>query len=150
MREIKQGDTTSIRLFFNTTDGKTGATAITPTIGFALPGAGFTTVAAPASTEIDFGWFDVALTTAHTNTLGEVALHSTGAGQDPMDFKYLVVPADWGDVSEIHSAELGHWTLDTTANTLTMFKAGDTTTSIQVFNLTTVTGTIPGYIARST
>jgi hypothetical protein len=147
---IKQNKATSIRIFFNTTDGKTGATGLTPTIAFALPGTVFTTVSAPASTEVGFGHYDVALTTAHTKTLGDVSLHSTGAGQDPMDKIFTVVPADWQDVSDIYSAEYGHWTIDTTAHTLTIFRAGDTTTSVQVFTLTTVAGTIPGYIARST
>ena len=150
MRELKQGESTSIRIFFNTTDGKTGATGLTPTIAFALPGTVFTTVGAPASTGVGFGHYDVAITTALTAVLGDVSLHSTGAGQDPMDLIFRVVPANWQDVSDIYSAEYGHMTVDTTANTMTIFRAGDTTTSVQIFNLTVSTGTQPYYGARST
>jgi hypothetical protein len=164
MREIRQGASTSFKIFFNTTDGKTGATGLTPAFSWSGVTSTMSTVGAPASTEDAFGWYDVGITTAHTANLGDVAFHSTGAGQDPVDFKIRIIEADWVDVStavsmlttistqvsDVYSAELGHWKLDTTANTLTMFRAGDTTTSIQVFNLTTIAGTIPGYIARTT
>jgi hypothetical protein len=150
MRKIKQGESTSLKIFFNTTDGKTGATGLSPAFSWSGVTSTMSTANAPGSTEDAFGWYNVGITTAHTANLGDVAFHSTGAGQDPVDFKIRIVSADWLEVSEIHSAELGHWKLDTTANTLTMFKAGDTTTSIQVFSLTTISGTIPGYVARST
>lgn len=150
MRNIKLGETTSLKIFINTTDGKTGATGLTPSFSFSKAGTTMSTVNGPLSTEDAYGWYDVGITTAHTNALGDVAFHSTGAGQDPVDFKIRIVPGDWQDVSDIYSAEYGHMAIDTTANTLTIYRAGDTTTSVQIFNLTTVAGTVPGYIGRTT
>jgi hypothetical protein len=150
MRKIKQGESTSLKIFFNTTDGKTGATGLTPSFSWSGVTSTMSTVNAPASTEDAFGWYDVGITTAHTANLGDVAFHSTGAGQDPVDFKIRIVPEDWQGVADIYSAEFGHMTIDTTANTMTIFRAGDTTTSVQVFTLNAVTGTQPFYGSRST
>ncbi len=73
--------------------GKTGLSA-----GLTIylsKGAGTPAVITPTVTELDAtnvpGLYKLALTTTHTNTLGEFQLHITGSGADPTDVTHQVV-----------------------------------------------------------
>ncbi len=73
--------------------GKTGLSAGL-TI-YLTKGAGTPAVITPTVTELDAtnvpGLYKLALTTTHTNTLGEFQLHVTGAAADPTDVTHQVV-----------------------------------------------------------
>jgi hypothetical protein len=43
------------------------------------------------------GWYSLTLTTTHTNTLGDFALHVTGSGADPTDLVRQVVRISLAD-----------------------------------------------------
>lgn len=102
MREIKQNTTANEPIFMTTTDHVTGATALTLTVALGKDGGAFTTVAQPAVTEIDFGWYNLDLTSAHTDTTGIIAFHVTAtAAADPTDFKMLVNINSIDDISTV-------------------------------------------------
>lgn len=72
--------------------GKTGLAA-----GFtiyATKAAGSPATITPTVTELDAtnvkGLYKLALTSSHTDTLGELTLHITGSGMDPLDLKWQV------------------------------------------------------------
>lgn len=66
-------------------DHVTGKTGLTLTITASKDGAAFASIT-PTVTERGSGWYALALTTTHTNTLGALAYHVTAAGADPADF----------------------------------------------------------------
>src|SRR5207302_3948838 len=70
--------------------GKTGLAAGLTT--YATKAAGTPAVITPTVTELDAtnvkGLYKLALTTAHTDTLGEFQLHITATGADPADLKW--------------------------------------------------------------
>jgi len=68
----------------DSTDHVTGKTGLTLTITSSKAGAAFASIS-PTVTERSNGWYQVALTTSHTDTLGDFALHVTGSGADPAD-----------------------------------------------------------------
>lgn len=72
----------------------TGKTGLTLTITASKNGAAFAAIT-PSVTERGNGWYNLAHTTAHTNTLGDFCLHITGTGADPSDIKMLVVTHMW-------------------------------------------------------
>src|SRR5690349_5645925 len=76
-------------------DHVTGATGLTLTITASKDGGAFASIT-PTVTERGNGWYKLALTSAHTDTLGDLALHITGSGADPTDTHDQVgpVPAD--------------------------------------------------------
>lgn len=94
MASIKQS-TTYNRAFLLvlTSDHITGATGKTPSVNISKNGAAFAG-AAGAVTELAFGWYNIALTTADTGTLKDLAFHCTGAACDPTDFVDQVVALD--------------------------------------------------------
>ncbi len=75
-----------------TADHITGLAGLSLTITASKDGAAFASIA-PTVTDLGSGWYNLALTTAHTNTLGALAFHITGAAADPTDFADLVVAA---------------------------------------------------------
>jgi hypothetical protein len=98
MRNVrKQGATTYPILFFlvSSTDKVTGLTAATPTVTLSKNGASFA-AAATSPAEVGNGWYSLAGANLATdlNTLGDLVLHATASGADPVDEKYAVVPFD--------------------------------------------------------
>ncbi len=73
-----------------TADHITGLAGLTLTITASKDGAAFASIS-PTVTDLGNGWYSLALTTTHTNTLGALAFHITGAAADPTDFADLVV-----------------------------------------------------------
>lgn len=80
-------------LMVDSTDHITGKTGLTLTI-YATKAAGAPAAITPTVTELDStnvkGVYKLALTTTHTNTLGELQLHITSTGADPTDIKWQV------------------------------------------------------------
>jgi hypothetical protein len=88
---LKQSTARNKQVFMtDSADHVTGKTGLTLTITANKDGAAFASIA-PAVTERGDGWYSVALTAAHTDTLGDLALHITAAGADPTDLVWQVV-----------------------------------------------------------
>lgn len=90
MRKLTQSIARSVMvLLVQSADHVTGATGLTLTITASKAGAAFAGIA-PVVTERGSGWYSVALTASHTDTLGDLALHITAAGADPLDVLFDV------------------------------------------------------------
>jgi hypothetical protein len=86
-------------------DHVTGKTGLTLTITASKDGAAFASIS-PTVTELSNGWYNLALTSSHTDTLGDLALHVTGAGADPTDLVMQVVAYDWASASSLGLSNL--------------------------------------------
>lgn len=90
MRKAKQSTAKNVMvLMVDETDHITGLAGLTLTITASKDGAAFGSIA-PTMTDRGNGWYVVALTSSHTDTLGDLALHITGAAADPVDMVLLV------------------------------------------------------------
>ena len=90
MRKAKQSTGKNVMLLMvDSTDHITGKTGLTLTITASKDGAAFAGIA-PTVTDRGNGWYNVALTASHTDTLGDLALHITVAAADPADMVILV------------------------------------------------------------
>lgn len=91
MRLLKQSTARTIMVFMtDATDRVTGKTGLTLTVTASKNGAAFASVS-PAQNERGNGWYSLDLTTSHTDTLGDLAIHVTGSGADPTDLLAQVV-----------------------------------------------------------
>jgi hypothetical protein len=91
---LKQSTAVNITvLMIDSSDHITGKTGLTLTI-YATKAAGSPASISPTVTELDStnvkGLYKLALTTSHTDTLGELQLHITASGADPADYKWQV------------------------------------------------------------
>ena len=106
-------------LLVQASDHITGLTGATLTITASKNGGAFASIA-PTVTEIASGWYTIALTAAHTDTNGALALHVTAASADPVDVlaqvvafdPYVVAPTDGSIAAAVWAA---------TTRTLTSF-----------------------------
>jgi hypothetical protein len=99
MRLLKQATAASVMvLMVDSTDHVTGKTGLTLTITASKNGAAFASIS-PTVNERGSGWYELQLTTAHTDTLGDLALHVTGAAADPTDTLSYVVPRHLADLA---------------------------------------------------
>lgn len=90
MRKAKQSTAKNVMvLMVDSTDHITGKAGLTLTITASKNGAAFASIS-PTVTDRGNGWYSVALTASHTDTLGDLALHITGAAADPADMVLLV------------------------------------------------------------
>lgn len=71
-------------------DHVSGKTSLTLTITASKDGAAFASIT-PTVTERGNGWYNLALTTSHTDTLGDLALNITATGADPTDLVAQVI-----------------------------------------------------------
>ncbi len=85
MRTLKQSTARNIAfLMVDSTDHVTGKTGLTVTVTLGKNG-GALAAAAGSVTERTSGWYQLALTTGDTDTLGDLVLHATATGADPTD-----------------------------------------------------------------
>lgn len=90
MRKARQSTAKNVMvLMVDSTDHITGKTGLTLTITASKDGAAFSGIA-PTVTDRGNGWYNAALDASHTDTLGDLALHVTGAAADPADMVILV------------------------------------------------------------
>jgi hypothetical protein len=90
MSLLKQSTARTVNvLMVQSDDHVTGATGLTLTITASKAGAAFASIT-PIVTERGNGWYAIALTAVHTDTLNDLALHITGAAADPLDVLYDV------------------------------------------------------------
>lgn len=91
MKLAKLSTNRNIMVFMtDSTDHVTGKASLTLTITASKDGAAFGSIS-PTVTDRGSGWYNLALTTSHTDTLGDLALHVTGTGADPADLSIQVV-----------------------------------------------------------
>lgn len=86
----------------DSSDHVTGKTGLTLTITASKNGAAFASIA-PTVTELASGWYNVALTSSHTDTAGDLLLHVTATGADPTDVREQVraAPAAASDLATL-------------------------------------------------
>jgi hypothetical protein len=101
---LKQSTARNVMVFLtDSTDHVTGLAGATLTITLSKNGAAFASIS-PTVTDRGDGWYSVALTTSHTDTLGDLVLHITATGADPIDLREQVfagLPGESVTVSSI-------------------------------------------------
>lgn len=98
MRVLKQSTAYNAMVFMTgSADHVTGLAGLTLTITASKDGAAFAAIT-PTVTDLGSGWYNLALTTAHTNTVGDLVLHITGAAADPTDLVCQVFAKTFTDV----------------------------------------------------
>ncbi len=91
MSLLKQSTALDKMVFMtDSADHLAGKTGLTLTITASKNGAAFASIS-PTVTERGNGWYSIALTSSHTDTLGDLALHVTGTAADPSDLVWQVV-----------------------------------------------------------
>jgi hypothetical protein len=91
MRDIKQNTAANIMVFMtDSINHITGKLGLTLVITASKDGAVFATIT-PTVTERGSGWYNLALTTSHTDTLGDLVLHIVAIGADPSDLSCRIV-----------------------------------------------------------
>lgn len=91
MRQVKQSTQRIVMVFMaDESDHVSGLAGLTLTITASKDGAAFASIS-PTVTDRGSGWYAITLTTSHTGTLGDLALHVTGTGADPADVLLQVV-----------------------------------------------------------
>ena len=74
----------------DSTDHVSGKTGATLTVSISKDGGAFSSIS-PTITERGNGWYSIALTTGHTDTIGDFVLRATAAGADPIDLREEIV-----------------------------------------------------------
>lgn len=101
---LKQSTARNLMVFLTaSSDHVTGLTGATLTITASKNGAAFASIT-PTVTERGDGWYSLALTTSHTDTLGDLVVHITAASADPIDLREQVfagLPGESVTVSSI-------------------------------------------------
>jgi hypothetical protein len=86
MKILKQSTAYNLMVFMtDSADHISGKTGLTLTVTASKDGGAFASIT-PAVTERGNGWYNLALTTTHTDTVGDLAGHVTAVGADPADF----------------------------------------------------------------
>lgn len=144
MRKAKQSTAKNVMvLMVAATDHITGLAGLALTITLSKDGAAFAGIA-PVVTDRGNGWYAVALGVSDTDTLGDLALHITGAAADPAD---MVILVEGGNTDVDVSSRMATYTQPTGFLSAT-FDAGTvaTTTNITAGTITTV-GSVTGLTA---
>jgi hypothetical protein len=93
MRNLLQSTAYNLMVFMtDAADHIAGKTGLTLAISASKAGAAFAGIS-PSVTERGDGWYSLALTTAHTDTVGDLAIRCTGTGADPTDLVVQVEAA---------------------------------------------------------
>lgn len=101
MSLLKQSTARDKMVFMtDSSDHITGKTGLTLTITASKNGAAFASIT-PTVTERGNGWYSLSLTSSHTDTLGDLALHVTGTAADPSDLVWEIVSLLPGDAVTI-------------------------------------------------
>ncbi len=107
MRTVKQSTAYDLAVFMtDAADHVSGKTGLTLTITASKAGGSFASIS-PTVTELSSGWYKVALTSSHTDTLGDLALHITGSGADPTDLLMQVRANILGDTLPANVTQFG-------------------------------------------
>lgn len=111
MRDLKQSTARNLCVFMtDSTDHITGKSGLTLTMTASKDGAAFASIT-PTPVDLGNGWYSLPLTTTHTNTLGDLAIHITATGADPTDILCQVtVDLPGGTVSSVTGNVAGNVT----------------------------------------
>ena len=91
MRTVRQSTANNIMVFMtDSSDHVTGKIGLSLTITSSKDGGAFASIT-PTVTERGNGWYNIALTTSHTDTIGDLAIHIEGTNADPSDIACNVV-----------------------------------------------------------
>jgi len=94
---LKQNAARNLMVFLtDSSDHVTGKTGATLTITLSKDGAAFTTIS-PTVTERGNGWYNLALTTSHTDTQGDLVVRAEATSADPIDLREEVFAGLPGD-----------------------------------------------------
>lgn len=139
MRQVRASTARTIMvLMVDSTDHVTGKTGLTLTITASKAGGAFASIS-PTVTERGSGWYSLALTTSHLDTLGDFALHITGVSADPADLLLEVVAYNPEDATA-----LGLASIDAAISTRSTYAGADTA------GTTTLLARILGTLAAGT
>jgi hypothetical protein len=101
---LKQSTARNLMVFLtDSADHVTGKTGATLSVSLSKNGAAFSSIS-PTVTERGDGWYNIALTSSHTDTLGDLVLRATASGADPIDLREQVfagLPGESVTVSSI-------------------------------------------------
>ena len=143
---LKQSTARNLLVFVTqSADHVTGLTGATLTITASKDGAAFASIS-PTVTERGNGWYSLALTSSHTDTLGDLAVHVTATSADPTDLVRQVVaglPGEavaWSD-DAVNSSSLA-------ASAVTEIQAG-MATSAEVLAVPTAAENADALLARN-
>lgn len=101
MRSIKKSTARELMVWLVlSADLRTGSTGATLTITASKNGGAFAAIT-PTVTERGNGWYSLLLTTSHTDTLGDLALHITAPLSEPIDCVNEVVAYDPQDATAL-------------------------------------------------
>lgn len=102
MKLRKQSSTSYPVLFLlvSSTDHVTGVTGLSPTVTISKNGGAFASPSGAVS-EVANGWYALAGNAGDRDTLGDLVIHATGTGADPVDDRYCVVPWDPFDATSL-------------------------------------------------
>lgn len=105
MRKLRQSTEKNVMvLMVDATDHISGKIGLTLTVALSKDGGAFSAIT-PAIVERGNGWYSLALSTSHTDTLGDLVLHIEGYAADPSDMVLLVeAGAVDADISTVASS----------------------------------------------
>lgn len=106
MRILKQSTAYNLVVFMtDAADHVAGKTGLSLTITASKDGGSFASIT-PTVTELSNGWYKLALTTSHTDTIGDLALHITATGADPTDLAMVVRANVLGDTLPANATQI--------------------------------------------
>lgn len=104
MSAITRNMPKTARVFITASDHMTGLIGATLTVYLAKEGQAFSLIT-PTVVERGFGWYDISLTSLHTDTLGNLTVHvESSGGGDPAELTYTVT--DYTDIANAIHTEL--------------------------------------------
>lgn len=104
---LKQSTGRNVLVFMtDSADHVTGKASLTLTITASKDGGAFASIS-PTVTERGNGWYSLALTSSHTDTLGDLALHVTATGADPSDVREQIFAGLPGESVAVASIAAG-------------------------------------------
>lgn len=120
MRQLKQSTAATLRVFMtDATDRTAGIAGLTLTVTACKAGESSHTSLTPTSQQsVGNGWYDIVLSTTHTNTLGVMTFHITGTGADPTDIAVEIVSQLIGELATPTNITAG--TITTATNVTTV------------------------------
>jgi uncharacterized protein YfaS (alpha-2-macroglobulin family) len=93
MRWLVKSQARNVMVFMaDETDGETGETGLTLTLELSKAGGDFAAMTATV-TERGNGWYSVATTTSHTDTLGDWVMRATATGAKNAEVVCQVMPS---------------------------------------------------------
>ena len=143
---LKQSTARNLLVFMTqSADHVTGLTGATLTITASKDGGAFASIS-PTVTERGNGWYSLALTSSHTDTLGDLAVHVTAASADPTDLVRQVVAGLPGEAVSLSSDAVNSSSL--AASAVTEIQAG-MATSAEVLAVPTAAENADALLARN-